>query len=40
MRVAVRLKRVEMRERQLDFELATEPRTSGTARPRMRRRGR
>jgi ribonuclease R len=40
MRVAVRLKRVEMRERQLDFELATEPRTSGMARPRTRRRER
>jgi ribonuclease R len=40
MRVAVRLKRVEMRERQLDFELATEPRTSGMARPRPRRRER
>ena len=40
MRVAVRLKRVEMRERQLDFELATEPRTAATARMRMRRRER
>lgn len=40
MRVAVRLKRVEMRERQLDFELATEPRTASTARMRMRRRER
>jgi ribonuclease R len=40
MRVAVRLKRVEMRERQLDFELATEPRASTTARHRTRRRER
>jgi ribonuclease R len=40
MRVAVRLKRVEMRERQLDFELATEPRTAATARMRLRRRER
>jgi ribonuclease R len=40
MRVAVRLKRVEMRERQLDFELATEPRTAATARMRRRRRER
>ena len=40
MRVAVRLKRVEMRERQLDFELATEPRTSSTVRTRVRRRER
>ena len=40
MRLAVRLKRVEMRERQLDFELATEPRAPQAVRPRQRRRER
>lgn len=38
MRLAVRLKRVEMRERQLDFELASEPRGAPPARSHLRRR--
>jgi ribonuclease R len=37
MHVTVRLTRVDLRERQLDFELATEPRTAPMRGPRKKR---